>query len=114
MIDRGRLYHVMRLRGMTYRDVAEALGFSEWDWYSRLGGKTPWRRSELELLADVLDCPVGYLRGTMDEEELLAVAQKARRDRRLVDRWIGPTMTGWDIVYAYERPSLMKERTWRP
>jgi len=114
MIDRGRLYHVMRLRGMTYRDVAEALGFSVWEWYCRLQGKTPWRRSELELLADVLDCPVGYLRGTMDEEELLAVAQKARRDRRLVDRWIGPTMTGWDIVYAYERPSLMKERTWRP
>ncbi len=114
MIDRERLYHVMRLRGMTYRDVAEALGLSVWEWYHRLEGKTPWRRGELELLADVLDCPVGYLRGTMDEEQLLEVAQKAKRDRHLVDRWIGPTMTGWDIVYSYERPSLMRERTWRP
>ncbi|MBO9308007.1 helix-turn-helix domain-containing protein [Thermomicrobium sp.] len=114
MINRERLCHVMRLRGMTYRDVAEALGFSVWEWYRRLEGKTPWRRSELELLADILDCPVGYLRGTMDEDELLAVAQNAKRDQRLVERWVGPTMTGWDIVYAYERLSSMKERTWRP
>jgi hypothetical protein len=114
MIDRRRLYHVMRVRGMTSRDVIEALGLSEPKWYYRLEGKTPWRRGELELLADILDCPVGYLRGTMNEDELLAVAQKAKRDEQLVERWIGPAMTGWDIVYAYERLSSMKERTWRP
>jgi len=114
MIDRERLYHVMRVRGMTYHDVIEALGLSERQWYCRLEGETPWRRGELELLADILDCPVGYLRGTMDEEELRAVVQKAKRDERLVARWIGPTMTGWDIVYSYERLSLMKDRTWRP
>jgi hypothetical protein len=114
MVDRERLYHVMRVRGMTHYDVADALGLSIWEWYNRLRGRTPWRRGELELLADILDCPVGYLRGTMDEDELLAVAQKARRDERLVERWIGPTMTGWDIVYSYERPSLMKERMWQP
>jgi transcriptional regulator with XRE-family HTH domain len=114
VIDRERLYHVMRVRGMTYRDVADALGLTVWEWYCRLEGKTPWRRGELELLADVLDCPVGYLRGAMDEDELLAVVREARRDERLVDRWIGPVMTGWDIVYAYERPSLMGKRAWRP
>jgi hypothetical protein len=114
MIDRARLYHVMRVRGVTYRDVADALGLSIWEWYRRLEGRTPWRRGELELLADILDCPVGYLRGTMDENELVAVAREAKRDERLVERWIGPTMTGWDIVYSYERLSSMKERTWRP
>jgi hypothetical protein len=114
MIDRRRLYHVMRVRGMTSRDVIEALGLSKPKWYCRLEGKTPWRRGELELLADILDCPVGYLRGTMDEDELRAVAQQAKQDEQLVERWIGPVMTGWDIVYAYERLSSMKERTWRP
>jgi hypothetical protein len=114
MIDRARLYHVMRVRGVTYRDVADALGLSIWEWYRRLEGRTPWRRGELELLADILDCPVGYLRGTMDENELVAVVREAKRDERLVERWIGPTMTGWDIVYSYERLSSMKERTWRP
>jgi hypothetical protein len=114
MIDRERLYHVMRVRGVTYRDVAGALGLSIWEWYRRLEGRTPWRRGELELLADILDCPVGYLRGTMDENELVAVVREAKRDERLVERWIGPMMTGWDIVYSYERLSSMKERTWRP
>jgi hypothetical protein len=50
----------------------------------------------------------------MDADELLVVAQKAKRGERLVERWIGPPMTGWDIVYSYERPSLMKKRTWQP
>jgi len=80
-IDRQRLEHLMRLRGLRYKDLADLLGMPQRTLNDRLRGVARWRRAELERLADILDCPIGYLRGTLDEEDLCRVLARAGRKR---------------------------------
>ena len=111
-IDRQRLEHLMRLRGLRYKDLADLLGMPQRTLNDRLRGVARWRRAELERLADILDCPIGYLRGTLDEDDLCRVLARAGRKPGDVERWIGPDLTGWDIVYLYERPGRMGKWWW--